>query len=146
MWSGNEDDGEDKDDGALLRSLQRGFGIGLLETVPQLYLTTSLFGLAFEYSNTGMKAFQLMSLGLSALSILKLVFSLLPNGRETRDIAGDFRDGAYGRFAFMSCLFFSFPLVAFTILSICAARVYHAYQCDSHLWNFTTGCVEVAGS
>ena len=70
--------GPDNRDGLFVRSLLRGFGVGLLETVPQLYLTTSLFGLAFEQSNTGMKAFQLMSLGLSALSIFKLVFSIFP--------------------------------------------------------------------
>jgi hypothetical protein len=134
MWKGT---GSGEDEGAILRALFRGFGIGLLETVPQLYLTTSLFGLAFEYSNNGMKAFQLMSLGLSALSIVKLVFSLLPP-----ELFQQMREGTLHRCHYL--MFFSFPSVAFTILSICAARVYHAYQCDSHLWNFTTGCVEVS--
>ena len=142
MWKG---DSSGEDDGAFFRSLARAFGVGLLETVPQLYLTTSLFGLAFEYSNTDMKAFQLMSLGLSALSILKLVFSFF-DIEVMKEIANHLRNGRYGDCAFGFCLFFSFPTVAFTILSICAARVYHAYQCESHLWNFTTGCVEVAGS
>ena len=129
----------------VVPSVLRGIAIGLLETVPQLYLTTSLFGLAFEDSNTDMKALQLMSLGLSALSILKLVFSLFSRDKM-KDIARDFTNGNCGGCAYLFFLLFSFPLVALIILSVCAARVYHAYQCESHLWNFTTGCVEVAGS
>jgi hypothetical protein len=92
-----------------------------------------------------MKSFQLMSLGLSALSILKLVFSLC-HQKTLKTIKDQITDGEFGSNACGICLYVSFPLVSFTILSVCAARVYHAYQCDSHLWNFTTGCVEVAGS
>ena len=137
MWDSAS--GGSQADGLLFQSFFRGFGVGLLETVPQLYLTTSLFGLAFEYSNTGMKVFQLMSLGLSALSILKLVFSVL-----TPDVRGAIENCTLSSFEWFA--FLTFPSVAFTILCVCAARVYHAYQCESHLWNFTTGCVEVAGS
>ena len=116
----------------------RSLAVGILETVPQLYLTTSLFALAFDDSNTGTKTLQLLSLGLSAMSMLKLTISLVLDETYRDAVKRGCKEKEKA-----VVLFLAYPMLSLVFISVCAARVYHAFHCDSHLWNFTTGCVEL---
>ena len=125
------------DEKRYVPELLRGVFVGLLENVPQIYLSTSMFALTFKDTDTGTKALQLCSLTLSTLSLLDLCF------KGVLGLVAVYRARTRELGSLDYCFALSFALLPFTIVPLCAARVYHAFQCDSHLWNLTTGCVEV---
>jgi len=90
--------------------------------VLQLWLQSSFFSLRFNEMGMKAKCKVLISMALS----LSVALAHLKDGVQ--------RGGTCG------CML---SLFIFALLLLCCAKVYFVYHCPSHVWNLTTGCVEL---
>ena len=99
------------------------------ENILQLILQTSFFALVFDY--------------LSVWGKLKVLFSistgLFSATQKTLDPKACLC--ILSPFSFFCNPVFLSHLLALACIAWSICKLYFAFQCDSHLWNFTTGCV-----
>lgn len=90
----------------------------------QIWMRASFFALTFDSTCSQAKIKVAASCTLSALLALHRVSHSQEN---------------------LGCVGFPVMLLIAGILAWAGAKVYFAYHCDSHLWNLTTGCIELPG-
>ncbi|CAE7457716.1 dcd2A [Symbiodinium natans] len=114
---------------ALLTSVSKVF----LENVAQLWLQASFFALIFGRLHHTGKVKLLISMGLGLISC---VCKTLPMavGLCRAMVSGSV--GPEVGFIVLSCQLFAIVGVAWTV-----AKLFNSFQCPSHLWNLTSGCV-----
>jgi hypothetical protein len=135
---------EDKEEEAKWLSLIfRSIGVGLFETLPGLLLQPSLFALTFAHTDTAGQYKQLLSLAVSWAMALKAAGEVaLFLAKRCKGMTCDgFEE------LFVATIFFGllavFVVGVFVTIGIGMMRVFHAYQCEDHVWNLFTGCVEL---
>eukprot|EP00929_Paragymnodinium_shiwhaense_P031908 TRINITY_DN17775_c0_g1_i1.p1 TRINITY_DN17775_c0_g1~~TRINITY_DN17775_c0_g1_i1.p1 ORF type:complete len:156 (-),score=12.41 TRINITY_DN17775_c0_g1_i1:124-531(-) len=114
------------------KSVLRIPSVSLFETLPGLYLQTSLFSLTFDHTSENAKRKQLLSLALGAAALLKNVWEGMVILRKDRCGPGS---------DIMMAVLALPMLMILCVVATCSARVYFSYVCDSHVWNLTSGCV-----
>ena len=114
----------------------RAIGVGLPETSPGLLLQPSLFALTFAETDTAGQYKQLLSMAVSWAMALKpaveLALTLVKWWKKMR--TGE-----------LVCFGLAAVLVVRVLVTIGKGmlRVFYAYQCEDHVWNLFTGCVEL---
>eukprot|EP00929_Paragymnodinium_shiwhaense_P080610 TRINITY_DN42043_c0_g2_i1.p1 TRINITY_DN42043_c0_g2~~TRINITY_DN42043_c0_g2_i1.p1 ORF type:complete len:512 (-),score=52.07 TRINITY_DN42043_c0_g2_i1:169-1704(-) len=139
------------------------YAVLLVETIPQFYLQTSLFALTFPLTSSTAKYKQFLSFALGSISLLKEFHSsckhigevgvktyeswrkLQVEGiRYTSEAGNKVINCLVIVATILSICVLAMPaLVILGTLGVCVWRVRMAYVCEDHLWNFSTGCVEV---
>jgi hypothetical protein len=133
---------DDREEFAKGRSqLVRAIGVGLPETLPGLLLQPSLFALTFADTDTAGQYKQLLSLAVSWAMALKVAVEVaLTIVKNVPPIHG------LGDLVVLIIVLFLpavFIVGVFVTIGIGMMRVFHAYQCEDHVWNLFTGCVEL---
>eukprot|EP00747_Dinoflagellata_sp_TGD_P175481 gnl/TRDRNA2_/TRDRNA2_218145_c0_seq1.p1 gnl/TRDRNA2_/TRDRNA2_218145_c0~~gnl/TRDRNA2_/TRDRNA2_218145_c0_seq1.p1 ORF type:complete len:141 (+),score=21.18 gnl/TRDRNA2_/TRDRNA2_218145_c0_seq1:2-424(+) len=118
----------------MLVRFGQGIAKFLLENSCQLWLQASFFAITFPKTTAHAKVKLLISMGLGIVSLLVKFLELVYDGAVA---------GAKG-------LFF-YAALAPALLSVftgmwTAAKLYHAYTCESHMWNLFDGCVQLSAS
>ena len=130
---------KDQEEDAKGRSqIFRAIGVGVPETLPGLLLQPSLFALTFADTDTAGQYKQLLSLAVSWAMALKAVVELaLTLVKQVENVGMDL----------LTIIFFGLPAVfvvgVLVTIGVGMLRVFHAYQCEDHVWNIFTGCVEL---
>lgn len=108
----------------------------LLENCMQLWIQTSFFALSFEtFSDMGRRKV-LVSLGLSAMSALaKPIGTFLAAAGADKNPYPDTQ----------VCLLLNAGVGACSIFIVAwsGAKVFFAFKCESHIWNLSSGCVDI---
>lgn len=118
----------------------RGVCIGIPETLPGLIFQPSLFALTFAYSGAASQQKQLLSLAISWLMTLKAIAAVLRSMRHWNAPPRSPEGVALVIFYLGSI---AFVVGAFGAVMVGMSRVYHAFECEDHLWNIFSGCVEL---
>ena len=129
---------QDHEEGAKgVCQVLRAIGVGLPETLPGLLLQPSLFALTFADTDTAGQYKQLLSLAVTwAMALKAAVEVALFIAKRVKN------------FPFLDwCINFGLPAVfivgVLVTIGIGMLRVFYAYQCEDHVWNLFTGCVEL---
>lgn len=120
------------------RMLIRALAICALDTMPALYLQTSLFSLTFGATDDSAKQRALLSLALGAIGLIKMGAGLVVPLIGGNEVPGNALN--YGGW---KCCFVTIASLCFAIPASCGARIYFAYACQDHVWNLTSGCVDI---
>lgn len=118
---------------------------GLFENVPGVYLQTSLFGLTFDSTDDKTKIKQLVSLALSGVGMLKMAVETLILIRKKVSPPQNWSEIFSGRII-MTTLCLAYCVASIVLAIICTLRIWFSYVCESHLWNVTSGCVDLNSS
>eukprot|EP00929_Paragymnodinium_shiwhaense_P077120 TRINITY_DN39698_c0_g1_i2.p1 TRINITY_DN39698_c0_g1~~TRINITY_DN39698_c0_g1_i2.p1 ORF type:complete len:234 (+),score=24.51 TRINITY_DN39698_c0_g1_i2:628-1329(+) len=116
---------------ARVKSVLRLASVSLFETLPGVYLQTSLFSLTFDHTSEKTKHKQLLSLALGAGALFKNVVDGVEHPVRNRKTV---------RAQGVAVVLLPFLMIVGS-LAVCTARVYFSYACPSHIWNLTSGCV-----
>eukprot|EP00438_Fugacium_kawagutii_P019644 Skav232817 [mRNA] locus=scaffold614:585671:586204:- [translate_table: standard] len=133
---------DDPDDAKGDRLLMVGIAKVVLENVPQLLLQTSFFSLVFDHLTPLGRAKMLFSilLGLASAS-QKILETMRAVVKDFCQYNGGQYDvcvpGCVGLFLVSAPLMLALLFVLWTI-----AKLYFVFHCETHLWNFGSGCVE----
>ena len=122
--------------------LFRAFGVGLPRILLELLLQPSLFALTFANTESAGRCKQLLSLAVSQAMALKaaveVAMTIMKNWKEM-----------LSRVEGSTCSLVCFGFLAVFVVGIPGTmgvgmlRVFCAYQCEDHVWNLFTGCVEL---
>ena len=119
--------------------------MGLPETLPGLTLQPSLFALTFAHTGTAGQHKQLPSLAVSWATALKFASEVaLFIAKEWKEFLPRGEDEAFQLVCKLVCIGLSAVFVVGVLVTIGVGmlRVFYAYQCEDHVWNLFTGCVE----
>merc|ERR1712107_932130 len=135
-------DNHQEEDAKSWSQLFRAMGVGLPETLPGLLLQPSLFALTVADTDTAGQYKQLLSLAVTWAMALKAAVevALFIAKRAKNMTCGGFGDLFLWFFLGLPAVFIVGVLVT---IGIGMLRVFHAYQCEDHVWNLLTGCVEL---
>lgn len=104
------------------------FGVAhVVLTVPVLYLQTSLFANAFDFTGTKPTAMMLVSIMLSLGSVLITWGRAVASSRSMRNLG------------VLTVVLFTVFCGLVVLVSL--SRVYFSYQCMDHVWTAINGCV-----
>ena len=128
----------------------RAIGVGVPETLLGLLLQPSLFALTFADTDTAGQYKQLLSLAVSWAMALKVAVEVAlflakqckeDDGFVEEDSEEDWLD------KFVATIFLGssavFVVGVLVTIAVGMLRVFYAYQCEDHVWNLFTGCVEL---
>jgi len=115
------------------------FGLTRLaqENLLQLWLQSSFFSLVFAFTTNIAKSKSILSMGIGFLVALSKLAPMVSVFVES--LGEDVKKCGGTGWGFMFFLIFC-AFVTFWI----PAKVYFAFVCESHVWNLSTGCVELA--
>ena len=106
----------------------------LLENCAQLWLQSSFFGVVFDRLSEKARYKVLASM---ALGLAGATYKSAMGIKAVRSEVGDHE-----------ALWFTFVLfphvISLGVVLWTSAKILAAYQCDSHMWNLTSGCVHLA--
>mmetsp|Transcript_21662 Transcript_21662/g.44426 ORF Transcript_21662/g.44426 Transcript_21662/m.44426 type:complete len:225 (-) Transcript_21662:6-680(-) len=97
----------------------------LIGNVLPLWLQASFFQLSF--TQAGFEARCKIIAGIATSALLVLVRSMVGSGTISK----------------LGCLGFIFAALDAIISAWAAAKVYYAFKCKDHIWNLSTGCVDI---
>eukprot|EP00929_Paragymnodinium_shiwhaense_P030354 TRINITY_DN17227_c0_g1_i2.p1 TRINITY_DN17227_c0_g1~~TRINITY_DN17227_c0_g1_i2.p1 ORF type:complete len:421 (+),score=31.18 TRINITY_DN17227_c0_g1_i2:152-1414(+) len=128
----------------LNRNLPMFFVRVLIENVPQLWLQASFFALTFENNSVVGRFKTVASLGIGVVAALgKVVGNAIALAPEVREEATEGEPKSWIQVLAIICVLMVFLLVT-ACLAWTVAKVWFAFECESHLWNLSSGCVQAA--
>jgi len=111
----------------------------VFENLLQLWLQTSFFSLTFDFTDSGARAKNVLSMIISLLvaaSKIPGLFKELRHGAGWAKLTSGFNCGAFMAWALiLVVVFYAIVLVWIGV------RLIMTYWCESHMWGLTTGCV-----